>query len=44
MEPDSFLKAVLGAAREFFTWVDEYIGGIDRTYLERIETLMDGLM
>ncbi len=43
VEPDSFLKAVLGAAREFFTWVEEYIGGIDKTYLVRIETLMDGL-
>ena len=43
VEPDSFLKAVLGAAREFFAWVGEYIGGIDKTYLVRIETLMDGL-
>lgn len=43
VEPNSFLKAVLGAAREFFTWVEEYIRGIDRTCLVRIETLMDDL-
>ena len=43
VEPDSFLKAVLGAAQEFYTWVEEYIGGSDRTCLVRIETLMDGL-
>ena len=43
VEPDSFLKAALGAAREFFIWVEEFIGGIDSTRLARIETLMDGL-
>ncbi|MGV9182968.1 hypothetical protein [Arcanobacterium canis] len=41
VEPDSFIKALLGAARDFFTWVEEYVGGIDRTYLERIKVLMD---
>lgn len=43
VEPDSFLKEVLEAAQEFYTWIEEYIGGIERTYLMRIETLTDSL-
>ncbi|SDE67327.1 hypothetical protein SAMN05421878_1244 [Actinobaculum suis] len=31
------------AAREFFSWQAEYVGGFDSTYLERIQALTEVL-